>query len=275
MPFIETKNVDFNYPGGTRALDGINLSINRGEFVGILGANGSGKTTLLKLLNRLLKPSAGDIYLEGQNFKSIDKDKFFTRICTVFQNPDDQLFSPTVGQDIAFGPVNMGLSEQEIKNRVINALKSVEMTDYAGRAIQTLSYGQKKRVCIAGVLAMGPDVVLLDEPTASLDPMGVSTIMHLLKKLNSEGKTMIMSTHSVDLAPLFLDKVIVLNNGKIVLEGSPREVFSNIKKVRESSLRLPRIGHLAEILKKNGLPIEALPLTIGEAVRELKKLMSI
>jgi cobalt/nickel transport system ATP-binding protein len=272
MPLIEMNDVHFNYPDGTRALDGINFSIPKGEFVGILGANGSGKTTLLKLLNRLLKPTRGDVFLDGKNYKSFDKDSLFTRVCTVFQNPDDQLFSPTVSQDVAFGPENMSLSKEDVRARVSDALAAVEMSGCAEKAIQTLSYGQKKRVCIAGVLAMGPEVILLDEPTASLDPMGVYTIMHLLKRLNTEGKTMVMATHSVDLAPLFFDTVIVMSGGKIVRQGTPRDVFSDTKIIRESRLRLPRIGHLSEILKKDGIPINGLPLTIGEARKELRKL---
>jgi len=272
MPLIEMNDVHFNYPDGTRALDGINFSIPKGEFVGILGANGSGKTTLLKLLNRLLKPTRGDVFLDGKNYKSFDKDSLFTRVCTVFQNPDDQLFSPTVSQDVAFGPENMSLSKEDVRARVSDALAAVEMSGCAEKAIQTLSYGQKKRVCIAGVLAMGPEVILLDEPTASLDPMGVYTIMHLLKRLNTEGKTMVMATHSVDLAPLFLDTVVVMSEGRIVRQGTPRDVFSDAKIIRESRLRLPRIGHLSEILKKDGIPINGLPLTIGEARKELRKL---
>jgi len=272
---LNTKNVHFTYPNGTCALSGIDFYAKKGEFVGILGGNGCGKTTLLKILNGLLKPTKGDVYLEEDNLKSIDRDKLFTRICTCFQNPDDQLFSPTVGQDIAFGPENMGLAKEEVRKRVCHALSCVGMAEFADKAINALSYGQKKRACLAGVLAMGPEVILLDEPTASLDPMGASSIMRLLKKMNTKDNvTMIMATHSVDLVPLFIDRVIILNKGSIVKQGPPKEVFADTQALRGANLRLTRIGHLFEILKKkDGFNIKGdLPLTIGEARREFKQL---
>lgn len=275
MPIIETKEVHFNYPDGTKVLEGINFSVNKGEFIGILGANGSGKTTLLKMLNGLLKPTRGDVYLEEENLKTMDKNKIFTKACTVFQEPDDQLFSPTVLEDIAFGPTNMGFSEGEVKRRCSEALHSVEMSEFQDKPIHNLSYGQKKRICLAGVLAMRPEVIFLDEPTACLDPMGVSVIMHLLKKLNNEGLTMVMSTHCVDLAPLFLDRLIILNKGRIIKEGPPEEVFSEPEVIRFAKLRLPQIGHLFEILKKKDkLEIDNLPLTIGEARQQIVDLCS-
>jgi len=274
MPIIKAEGVHFNYPDGTNALKEISLSVKRGEFVGILGANGSGKTTLLKILNGLLKPSQGNVYLKGENLKSIDKNKIFTKACTVFQNSDDQLFSPTVREDIAFGPTNMGLSKQEVEKRVYDSLALVEMPEFGEKAIHNLSFGQKKRICLAGVLAMGPEVIFLDEPTAALDPIGVSVIMHLLKKLNKEGVTMVMATHSVDLVPLFLDRAIILSNGEIIREGAPEKIFSDPDIIRVAKLRLPRIGHLFEILKKkDGYDVGYLPLTIGEARMEIKNLL--
>jgi cobalt/nickel transport system ATP-binding protein len=272
---METKNLHFTYPDGTPALQDINLSVKRGEFLGILGGNGSGKTTLLKILNGLLKATEGDAYLEDENIKSVDRDKLFGKVCTCFQNPDDQLFSPTVSQDIAFGPKNMGLTKEEVKKRIDHALSCVGMQEFADKNISALSYGQKKRACLAGVLAMGPEVILLDEPTASLDPMGVSSIMHLLKDLNvKKGVTMIMSTHSVDLVPLFIDRAIVLNKGKVVKEGSPKEVFADTQTLRSANLRLTQVGHLFEIMKKRDfMDIGDIPLTIGEARREMKSLL--
>lgn len=274
MPVIRTEDVYFNYADGTQALAGINLSIKSGEFVGILGANGSGKTTLLKLLNGLLKPSQGDIYLGDENLKSMDRNRLFTQACTVFQNPDDQLFSPTVGEDIAFGPTNMGLSKEEVQMRVSQALASVEMSEFKDKVIHHLSYGQKKRICLAGVLAMSPKIIFLDEPTASLDPMGVSVVMHLLNKLNKAGLTMVMATHSVDLVPLFLDRAVILSKGRIIRDGLPQDVFSDPEMIRLAKLRLPQIGHLFEILKKEDkLEINNLPLTIGAARKEIKSLL--
>lgn len=276
MSIIKTEDVYFSYPDGTKALEGISFSANAGEFVGILGANGSGKTTLLRVLNGLLKPTQGNVYLADESLKAIDRNKLFTKACTVFQDPDDQLFSPTVSQDIAFGPTNMGLSKEEVKRRVYNSLACVEMSDFGEKAIHNLSYGQKKRICLAGVLAMGPEIIFLDEPTASLDPMGASMIMHLLKRLNREGVTMVMATHSVDLVPLFLDRVVILSKGKIIREGLPEKVFSDPETIRFAKLRLPQVGHLFEILKKKDkFEVSNLPLTIGEARREILKLASL
>lgn len=273
---LEAKEVCFSYPDGTAALKGINISIPKGEFAGVLGGNGSGKTTLLRLLNGLLKPSKGDILIEGKNIKSIDRDALFTKVCTMFQNPEDQLFSPTVAQDIAFGPVNMGLSREAVRKRVELALEAVEMSDYAQRPIHALSFGQKKRVCLAGVLAMEPEIILLDEPTSCLDPAGVSSIMRLLKDLNKQkGITFVMSTHSVDLVPVFIDRVIVLDKGIVVQDGAPQAVFSDSDKLKSAKLRLPHIGHLFEVLKnEDGHNIKHLPLTVGEARQELKRLWS-
>ncbi len=276
MNIMETKNLYFAYPDGTPALQNINLLVKRGEFLGILGSNGSGKTTLLKILNGLMKPTQGEVCLEGENIKSIHKDMLFRRVCTCFQNPDDQLFSSTVGEDIAFGPANMGLDKEEIKRRIDYALNAVEMPEFFDRPIHNLSFGEKKRICLAGVLAMGPEVMLLDESTSCLDPMGVNSIMQLLKKLNKEkGITMVMATHSVDLVPLFIDRVVILNKGKIILDGKPEEVFSETQIIRDAKLRLPRIGHLFEILRKNdGFNFSGLPLTIGEAREEIKNILA-
>ena len=274
---IETEALGFNYPDGVNALDGINIHIKKGEFVGILGANGSGKTTLLRLLNGLLKPTKGKVYLEQKDVKAINRDTLFSKVCTCFQNPDHQLFSPTVGLDIAFGPANLGLPKDVVRKRVEDALLDVGMSEYFNRTINSLSYGQKKRICLAGVLVMRPEVILLDEPTSSLDPMGVNAIMHLLKDLNKQkGVTMVMSTHSIDLVPIFIDRVIVLHKGRIISEGSPQEVFSDSKKLNDAQLRLPRIGELFDILRKeDGLNMDNLPLTVGEARQELKSLLSL
>ncbi len=264
---IEAKDVYFSYPDGTAVLKGINFSIPRGEFVGILGGNGSGKTTLLKLLNGLSKLAKGDILINGENIKSINRDILFTKACTMFQNPEDQLFSPTVSEDIAFGPTNMGLGQKEIKQRVASALEAVEMLEYAQRPIHALSFGKKKRVCLAGVLAMDPEIIFLDEPTSCLDPAGVQAIMQLLKNLNKQKNiTFVMSTHSVDLVPVFINRVIILNKGVVVEDGTPQAVFSNSDRLKNAKLRLPYIGHLFELLKNNdGHDINQLPLTIGEA----------
>lgn len=273
--YLDIRDIVFRYSGGSEALSNISFSVKKGEFVGILGSNGSGKTTLLKVINCLLKPDKGHVLLNGCAVHDTKKGEVFSHICTMFQNPDDQLFSATVWEDISFGPNNMNLSCEDVKSRVTGVLNDVGMNDYAHTAIHHLSYGQKKRICLAGVLAMQPEVMLLDEPTSCLDPMGVSKIMHLLRGLNKrQGITMIMSTHSVDLIPLFVDRVIVLDNGSKLYEGTPEEVFSKPDLLRKANLRLPRIGHLFEILsKKDGVSLNNFPLTIGEAREEINRLI--
>lgn len=275
-PIVETKDLSFRYPDNTSALENVNFNAKKGEFIGILGANGSGKTTLLKIINGLLQPTKGDVFIQGENIRSIKKNELFTKICTMLQNPDHQLFSPTVKEDVAFGPTNMGLSKQEIRTRSKHALESVQVSECADKAIHCLSYGQKKRICLAGVLAISPEVILLDEPTASLDPMGVRCIMQLLKDINREkGTTMIMATHSVDLVPLFIDRAIILDKGRVIAEGAPDMLFSDPEMIKDAELQLPLIGRLFEAMKnEDGLTIDSLPLTIAEARQELTRLLA-
>jgi cobalt transport protein ATP-binding subunit len=268
---IKTEALSFSYDGCTQALCEINLELRDGEFLAILGANGCGKTTILKHLNGLLKPSSGKVFLDDKELRFFKDEEIFSRVGMVFQDPNDQLFGATVGQDVAFGAVNLGLKPDEVTHRVNHALKMVGALELAGKAIHTLSFGQKRRVAIAGVLAMEPKVILLDEPTSGLDPRGASLVMRLLRKLNRErGTTMLMATHDVELVPLFSDRVAIMNKGKIIAEGPPGKVFANTDMIREVELRLPRIGHLIEILqKKEGINFQEMPLTIGEARREL------
>ena len=272
---IKTEALSFSYDGCTQALCEINLELRDGEFLAILGANGCGKTTILKHLNGLLKPSSGKVFLDDRELRFFKDEEIFSRVGMVFQDPNDQLFGATVGQDVAFGAVNLGLKPGEVTHRVNHALKMVGALELAGKAIYTLSFGQKRRVAIAGVLAMEPKVILLDEPTSGLDPRGASLVMRLLRKLNQErGTTMLMATHDVELVPLFSDRVAIMNKGKIIAEGPPGKVFANTDMIREVELRLPRVGHLIEILqKKEGINFKEMPLTIGEARRELLRLV--
>ncbi|HEX5772910.1 MAG TPA: ATP-binding cassette domain-containing protein, partial [Geomobilimonas sp.] len=188
---------------------------------------------------------------------------------------DDQLFAHTVFEDVAFGPRNMGFDEQEVKRRVEGALASVEMAEYAGKNIHALSYGQKKRVCIAGLLAMGHGTLLLDEPTAGLDPMGEHRMLELLTRLNrDEGVTIVMATHSVDLVPLFLHRLHILSRGRLVRGGTPEEVFTAPQELENVKLRLPHIAELIHRLThEDGLPFQRLPLTVGEARREIVEMI--
>lgn len=263
----------FNYPDGTQALRDISLSIKKGEFIGLLGSNGSGKTTLLKIMDGLLKNFDGQAFLDGSNIAKLSPKEIYKKVGLVFQNPDDQLFAPTVFEDVAFGPINMGFSEGEVSSRINDALRAVDMEGHAKKSIHNLSFGQKKRVCIAGLLAMGHEILLLDEPTAGLDPMGEYKMMNLLTKLNKEnGVTIVMATHSVDLVPLFLDRLYILSRGRIIRSGIPEEVFTVPEEMSNVKLRLPQIAELIYRLKhEDNLSFERIPLTIGEARREIVK----
>ncbi len=272
---LSVKINSFKYPDGTTALSDINLEIRQGEFIGILGANGSGKTTLLKVMDGLLKNFEGSILLDGFEINKLSPKEIYKKVGLIFQSPDDQLFATTVFEDVAFGPINMGLPENEVIIRVNNALKDVEMDGYAKKSIHTLSFGQKKRICIAGLLAMGHEILLLDEPTAGLDPMGEYTMMNLLTRLNRERVvTIVMATHSVDLVPLFLDRLYILSKGKIVRGGIPEEVFNAPQDMEGVKLRLPQIAELIYRLKhEDMLSFDRIPLSIGEARRDIIKIM--
>ena len=264
----------FNYPDGTQALRDISLAIKRGEFVGLLGSNGSGKTTLLKIMDGLLKNFDGQAFLDGSDIAKLSPKEIYKKVGLVFQNPDDQLFAPTVFEDVAFGPINMGFSEGEVSSRVNDALRAVDMEGHSKKSIHNLSFGQKKRICIAGLLAMGHEILLLDEPTAGLDAMGEYKMMNLLTKLNKEnGVTIVMATHSVDLVPLFLDRLYILSRGRIIRSGIPEEVFTVPEEMSNVKLRLPQIAELIYRLKhEDKVPFGKIPLTIGEARREIVKL---
>jgi cobalt/nickel transport system ATP-binding protein len=267
------RNVSYRYPDGTHALQHIKLDVCKGEFVGLLGANGSGKTTLLRAMDKLLKGVEGDVYLNGIDINTLSPKEIYKKVGLVFQDPDDQLFAPTLFEDVAFGPTNMGFSAGEIKERVMNALNEVELAGLERKSVHNLSYGQRKRACIAGLLAMGHETLLMDEPTAGLDPMGEYKMMNLLKKLNMEKNvTVIMATHSVDLVPVFLDKLYILSKGRITRGGTPEEVFNAPEDMRNIKLRLPHIAELIYKLKhEDKLDFKRIPLTVGEARREILK----
>jgi len=264
----------FVYADETRAMNKINLDIRKGEFAGILGSNGSGKTTLLKIMDGLIKDFKGTVHLDGRDVQKLSPKEIFSKVGLIFQSPDEQLFAGSVSEDVAFGPLNMGLKGKEVARRVKEALDDVELAGYEAKSIHNLSYGQKKRVCIAGLLAMGHEIILLDEPTAGLDPMGEYRMMSLLKKLNTEKQvTIVMATHSVDLVPVFLDKLYILSKGSIVRGGTPEEVFSAPDDMADVRLRLPQIAELIYKLKhEDKMAFEKIPLTIGEARREIMRI---
>ncbi len=275
---FQLENLSHQYSDGTRALDNVSLSFERGERIALLGTNGSGKTTLLHHLNGILKPTSGKVFFEDKPLAYDSKSllDLRRRVGFIFQDPNDQLFAPTVKQDVAFGPLNLGQPTGQVKKAVDEALETVGMTEFAEKPPHFLSLGQKKRVALAGVLAMQPEVLIMDEPTSNLDPRATSEILHLLLRLNKERKmTLILATHDVDMVPLFANKLYILSRGKLVSEGSPAELFSNAELIRGVNLRSPRITHLFEVLKKeNNLPINLrLPLTISEARKEILRLL--
>ena len=267
MVILQARNIQYKYHDGTYALCGASLDIKKGELLAILGPNGSGKTTLLKHLNGLLKPMSGEIVLQRKPLAQYSSKEIFQRVGIVFQDPNDQLFAPSVREDVAFGPLNLGLSKDKITRRVDEALSLVGMTLHANKAVDALSFGQKKRVCIAGVLAMKPEILVLDEPTCGLDPAGVTSIMTLLKELNERhGITIIMATNTVDLVPVYMDRLAVMYQGNILSIGTPEEVFSNTDEIKRACLELPQIAQLMQILRdEDNFSMDSLPLTVGEA----------
>jgi len=272
---LSVKKVSFKYPGGTQSLSDIDLQVKRGEFIGILGANGSGKTTLLKVMDGLLKDGEGSVRLDGREIRELAPREIYRKVGLIFQNADEQLFAPTVFEDVAFGPINMGFSGEEVALRVTQALRDVDMEGYGKKSIHHLSFGEKKRICLAGLLAMGQEILLLDEPTDGLDPTGEYRMMNLLMRLNQEKKiTIVMATHRVDLVPLFLDRLYILSKGRIVREGSPEDVFTTPDEMEEMRLRLPQIAELIYRLKhEDRLPFNRVPLTIGGAREEIIRLV--
>lgn len=272
---VEASGITFTYEEGSRALDGVDFSVETGEFVAMLASNGSGKTTLIKVLVGLLVPEEGSVKIEGADIKDIAKKDLYQRVGLVLQNPVDQLFAATVEDDVAYGPRNLGLPETEVQQRVTESLEYVAAAELRYRAIHHLSFGEQKRVSMAGILAMRPRILILDEPTAGLDPAGESLMMRLLNRLNRErGVKVILATHSVDLLPLFADRIYVLQRGKVLTEGSADQVFCDHDMIDRACLRLPYIAALLHKMKQSdGVPINGLPLTIGEARKRLLELI--
>lgn len=271
MDIIKIENVKFKYDEDAKyALNGINLNIKKGEFTAILGHNGSGKSTLAKLINALLIPTDGKIYVNGMD--TTDENELWNVRQTagmVFQNPDNQLVATIVEEDIAFGPENQGVEPHEIRKRVDAALNAVGMYEYRKRPPHLLSGGQKQRIAIAGVLALNSDCIILDEPTAMLDPMGRKEVIETIKKLNKEqGKTILLITHYMDEA-VQADRVVVMDKGLIKIDGTPKEVFRNVKLIKDFGLDVPQVTELAYELRKEGINISDDIITIKELVDEL------
>lgn len=270
---IEFKNVGFRYSDEeTDALKGLNLEFYEGQFTCVLGHNGSGKSTMAKLINALNIPTEGEVITYGYDTSVEENETPIRRkVGMVFQNPDNQIVSTIVEDDVAFGPENLGVPRDEIRRRVDEALKIVDMYEYRAHEPHRLSGGQKQRVAIAGVIAMQTACIVLDEPTAMLDPKGRREVMNALLKLKNEmGISVILVTHFMDEAVL-ADRVVVMNDGAVCLDGSPKEVFSNTDLLRSIGLSVPKPLELALALKENGVDIKGSPLTADDFVSAFKE----
>lgn len=277
MSIIKVENVSYDYRRFEEeklpAVRGVSFEIEEGEFVVIGGANGSGKSTLAKMLNGLLKPTCGKIEVLGMDVSNDEKVFEIRRnVGIVFQNPDNQTVASIVEDDVAFGPENLGVPREEIVSRVQWALKAVGMEEYAKSTPFKMSGGQKQRIAIAGILAMKPKIIVLDEATSMLDPNGRKEVMAVLKKLNEEeNMTVIHITHHMEEAA-DADRILVMDGGKLVMDGAPREVFADGEKLKEHALSLPVAAELADMLRKAGLPVRESVLSEDELLEEIWRL---
>lgn len=279
---IIIKNLTHKYNEGMpfekTALKDINIEIKTGEFVGIIGHTGSGKSTLIQMFNGLIKPTMGQVLVNGEdiNGDKVNKKEVRQKVGLVFQYPEYQLFEMTVKQDVAFGPKNLGLSEEEVNERVRYALSAVGLDEsYDEKSPFELSGGQKRRVAIAGVLAMKPETLILDEPTAGLDPKGRNELFGQLQKMHEElGLTIVLISHSMEDVARYAEKLIVLYKGKVAYQGTPREVFAHGMKLEEIGLAMPQIRYVMAALKEKGMPIDTDVLTVEEAASQLIKYLN-
>jgi cobalt/nickel transport system ATP-binding protein len=275
MSLLEARNLVHIYPGGVRALDQLSLKIEKGRRLAILGPNGAGKTTILLHLNGTLKPHSGEVLIDGRRttYDNTALTAWRRRVGLVLQNADDQLFAPTVAEDVSFGPLNLGLSEAEARERVAEALQAMGVSHLADRATHMLSFGQKKRVAIAGLVAMRPEILLLDEPTAGLDHHGAENLLALLEDLGRAGATLVFSTHDVEFAYRFADDVALFEGGKILACGPIEEVLADAELVRRAKLEAPLLLKLGLKARELGLlpPGKPLPRS-AEAALELLEL---
>lgn len=274
---ISVRNVTYEYKEEETvyaAVKDLSLEIERGSFTVILGHNGSGKSTLAKMLNGLNKPTSGDVLVDGINTKDEATEiEVKRKVGMVFQNPDNQIIASIVEEDVAFGPENLGLEPSEIRRRVDNALKAVDMYDFRESTPHRLSGGQKQRIAIAGIMAMEPECLVLDEPTAMLDPKGRAEIISTLHRLNSEkGITIVLITHYMEEAEN-ADRVIVMNDGKIIADDVPKVIFSDVKTLKSVGLDVPQTAELLYSLKENGFPVDTHALSVKEAAAEIIKAM--
>ena len=268
MHIIETQNLCHIYQGNITALDNLNFIAPRNRRIAVIGPNGAGKSTLFKHLNGILKPTSGTILINGEPITKENLKEIRKKVGIVFQNPDDQIFSPTVEQDVAFGPMNLGLGPEVVNHRVSESLRIVGLEQYRSRVPHHLSGGEKKRVAIAGILAMEPQVMVLDEPTAGLDPQGVHDLIGYIRNLSEYGITVIFSTHDIALVSELADYIYVMNKGSCIAKGSVSEILSQPDLLRSVRLDLPVLPKLIKSLQDHGVPIQ-MGYTYGEAETEL------
>ena len=271
--YVDSLDDDIVRVDASPALRGVSLEINRGEYVAVLGHNGSGKSTFAKLINMILTPTVGKIYIDGvditrEDFSEADIFDIRRKVGMVFQNPDNQLVATVVEEDVAFGPENLGLPREEIRQRVDSALDTVGMTEYIKHAPHKLSGGQKQRVAIAGIIAMKPEIIIFDESTAMLDPQGRAEVVEIMERLNKEGITVLNITHYMDEAAR-ADRVVVINDGELIMDSTAREVFKNVDLLHSVGLESTQGAELMSSLAESGADISGESLTLDETVETI------
>lgn len=274
---LEARDIRYRYPRGMEAIRGISFHIRKKEKIALVGPNGAGKSTLLMMFNGMIRPDSGVILFDNQpvSYDTVSLRILRKRVGFVLQNPDRQIIAPTVYQDVAFGPVNLGYSEADVREAVTRALRHVGLEGFDRRPPHQLSGGEKKRVAIAGVLAMDPDILVFDEPTSGLDPSGSEDIMELLDELNHEGKSIIISTHDVEMAYPWADRAILMKDGKILQEDIPEVAFGNSEYIRSAHLSLPTLLELYRELQERGFPVTPKkPRTVLDMMGCIEQLLS-
>ena len=274
---LETKDLTYTYPDGTKALNDVNIQIKKGEKIAIMGPNGAGKSTLFSHFNGLTEPTSGHVEIDGEKiiFERDELLKVRQKVGIVFQDPNDQLFAPTVKEDVAFGPMNLGLDYEEVEKRITESLEMVGMSGFEEKTPHHLSGGQQKRVAIAGIIAMRPDIMILDEPTAGLDPEGVDKVLDILNNLNEDGISIVISSHDIEMVNQFADKIFVLYNGEIIAQGDKHQIFSDKELLKKAHLKAPVTTEILYKLKENGLNVDTEKLSIEETVEEILKVKKI
>lgn len=270
---ITVRDLSYKYPDGTKALEDVNMEVHEGERIAIVGPNGAGKTTLMLHLNGTFRCMEGEVELFGKTVSKLKRAEIVKEIGMVFQDPDDQLFMPTLFDDIAFGPINQGLKGDEVRERVDKAIMSLGLSGYEDRAPHRLSFGEKKKASLAAVMAMEPRILVLDEPTANLDPYSRTELIGILNELNDrEGITMVIATHDVNAIPELADRIYALNR-RIIETGTPREIFFDGELLKQNKLDVPDVFKLFDVMRCFGFNCDKLPLSLDEAVSGLTRVI--